>query len=182
MRRALLAALLAMIVGLPALADQRDERLPGLFDRLKASPSDLEAKAIEAVIWQIWSDGGDGETNALMRRGVEAMAEDDQIQALAVFNEMVRRRPDFAEGWNKRATVYFLLGDFTSSVSDIEKTLELEPRHFGALSGLGQIYLALDRNAAALKAFEAALAIDPHLLGVKAAVEDLKKKLQGEPT
>ena len=132
-----------MVVGFPVLADQRDERLPGLFDRLKASSSASEAKALEAVIWQIWSDGGDGETNTLMRRGVAAMAEDDQIQALAVFNEMVRRRPDFAEGWNKRATVYFLVGDFTSSVSDIEKTLELEPRHFGALTGTG---LVLERE------------------------------------
>jgi tetratricopeptide (TPR) repeat protein len=172
-----------MVAGFPAaFADQKDERLPGLFERLKVSQSEPEAKALETVIWQIWSDGGDHDTNALMQRGLTAMEADDQIQALAVFNEMVRLHPGFAEGWNKRATVYFLLGDFTSSVADIEKTLELEPRHFGALSGLGQIYLALDRKEGALKAFEAALAIDPHLVNVRAAVEDLKKKLQGEPT
>jgi tetratricopeptide (TPR) repeat protein len=95
---------------------------------------------------------------------------------------MVRRSPNFAEGWNKRATVYFLLGDFDASVGDIERTLQLEPHHFGALSGLGQIYLALDREEAALKAFEAALVIDPHLVGVRAAVEGIKKKREGDPT
>jgi cytochrome c-type biogenesis protein CcmH/NrfG len=74
------------------------------------------------------------------------------------------------------------MGDFAASVADIERTLALEPHHFGALSGLGQIYLALDRKEAALKAFEAALAIDPHLIGAKAAVRNIKKQLEGDPT
>ena len=117
-----------------------------------------------------------------MLRGLQAMAEDDEDQAVAAFNEIVEQKPDFAEGWNKRATAYFIMGDFDASVADIERTLQLEPHHFGALSGLGQIYLALDNKTAALKAFEAALAINPHLTSVKAAVESLKKQLQGDPT
>jgi tetratricopeptide (TPR) repeat protein len=178
-------ALLALAVMLPGLAaaDQTDRRLPGLFERLKGDGlSAVEARVIEAQIWQIWSENSDAEVNAMMRRGVLAMNQDEEVQALASFNAIVQRQPDFAEGWNKRATVYYLMGDFTASVADIEKTLELEPHHFGALSGLGLIYLALDRKAAALKAFEGALAIDPHLVNAKAAVESLKKQLEGDPT
>jgi tetratricopeptide (TPR) repeat protein len=134
------------------------------------------------VIWQIWIASPDPEISALMLRGIGAMSNDEEEQAVAVFTEMVERKPDFAEGWNKRATVYFMLGNFDASVADIERTLALEPRHFGALSGLGQIYLELDRKEAALKAFEAALAIDPHLPAVRAAVDSLKKALQGDPT
>jgi tetratricopeptide (TPR) repeat protein len=165
-----------------ARADQDDPRLPALFARLKTVESDGEARAIEALVWRIWSVSADDEVNGLMRRGVRAMTEGDAKEALPIFDAMVQRNPNFAEGWNKRATVYFLLGDFDASVGDIERTLQLEPHHFGALSGLGQIYLALDREEAALKAFEAALAIDPHLAGVRAAVEDIKKKREGDPT
>jgi tetratricopeptide (TPR) repeat protein len=184
MRHVALAVLLIVAAGLfaAAEADQTDERLPGLFDRLKSSGSDDEARTVETSIWQIWSAGPDREADTLMLRGLRAMSEDHQDQALSVFNEMVQLKPDFAEGWNKRATVYFLMGDFESSVADIERTLALEPHHFGALSGLGQIYLALDRKEAALKAFEAALAIDPHLIGAKAAVRSIKKQLEGDPT
>ena len=163
-------------------ADQTDKRLPALFEQLKSAGSDDEATVARAQIWKIWTAHPDPEINALMLRGLHAMAEDEEDQAVAAFGEIVKRQPDFAEGWNKRATAYFLMGDFDASVADIEHTLQLEPHHFGALSGLGQIYLELDRKQAALKAFEAALAIDPHLAGVKAAVESLKKQLQGDPT
>jgi tetratricopeptide (TPR) repeat protein len=184
MRQVALALLLIVAAALSgaAEADQTDQRLPALFDRLKSSDSDDEAREVETQIWQIWSAGPDRDVDALMLRGLRAMSEDQEAQALTVFNEMVQRKPDFAEGWNKRATVYFLMGDFEASVADIERTLALEPHHFGALSGLGQIYLALDRKEAALKAFEAALAIDPHLNGAKAAVRSIKKKLEGDPT
>jgi tetratricopeptide (TPR) repeat protein len=184
MRRVALLALL-LLAALPAgmaRADQDDPRLPALFERLKVVPSDGEARPIEAMIWQIWSVSDDDEIYGMMLRGLRAMGEGDPRQALPIFNAMVQRSPNFAEGWNKRATVYFLLGDFESSVADIERTLQLEPHHFGALSGLGQIYLALDRDEAALKAFEGALAIDPHLTGVKAAIESIKKKREGDPT
>jgi tetratricopeptide (TPR) repeat protein len=184
MRRLALLVFL-LLVALPpgtAGADQDDSRLPALFARLKTVQSDGEARAIETLVWQIWSVSADDEVNTLMLRGLRAMSDGDPKQALPIFDALVRRSPNFAEGWNKRATIYFLLGDFESSVSDIERTLQLEPHHFGALSGLGQIYLALDRDEAALKAFEAALAIDPRLIGVKAAVEGIRKKREGDPT
>ena len=174
--------MLGLVPSGTARADQDDPRLPALFERLKTVDSDAEARLVEALIWQIWSVSADDEINALMQRGLRAMVEGDARQALAIFDEMVRRSPNFAEGWNKRATVYFLIDDFDASVGDIERTLALEPHHFGALSGLGQIYLALDREEAAIRAFEAALAIDPHLTGVKAAVESIKKKRDGDPT
>ena len=184
MMRVALAAVFILALSLSAAsrADQDDPRLPALFERLKTIQSDAEARPVEAMIWQIWSISTDEAVNALMQRGLRAMGEGDARQALTIFDELVRRSPYFAEGWNKRATIYFLIDDFDASLGDIERTLALEPHHFGALSGLGQIYLALDREAAAIKAFEAALAIDPHLSGVKAAVENLKKKRDGDPT
>jgi tetratricopeptide (TPR) repeat protein len=184
MRQVLRAVLAAAAIVWPgiAAADQTDERLPALFERLKTVGSDGEARSLEAVIWQLWIDSPDPEIGALMQRGIGAMSNDQEEQAVAIFTEMVERKPDFAEGWNKRATVYFMLGEFDASVADIERTLALEPRHFGALSGLGQIYLELGRKEAALKAFEAALAIDPHLAALQAAVRNLKKALEGDPT
>ena len=187
-----LTRLAVFLIGVAALAlaarpghvaaDQTDKRLPPLFEQLKSAASDDEATVARAQIWKIWTSHPDPEINALMLRGLHAMAEDEEDQAVAAFGEIIKRQPDFAEGWNKRATAYFLMGDYDASVADIERTLQLEPHHFGALSGLGQIYLELDRKEAAFKAFEAALAIDPHLAGVRAAVESLKKQLQGAPT
>jgi tetratricopeptide (TPR) repeat protein len=183
MRRVLAILLMLGLVPSGATrADQDDPRLPALLARLKTAGSDSEARVVETIIWQIWSLSADDEVNAMMLRGLQAMTDGNPKQALTVFDAMVQRSPYFAEGWNKRATVYYLLGDFDASVGDIERTLQLEPHHFGALSGLGQIYLALDRDEAALKAFEAALTIDPHLTGVRAAVESIKKKREGDPT
>jgi tetratricopeptide (TPR) repeat protein len=115
-----------------------------------------------------------------MARGSEALARRDHLEARDAFDELVRRAPDFAEGWNKRATLHFVAGDYRASVEDIRRTLALEPRHFGALSGLGLIYLAVDRPKAAARSFEAALAIHPHLSGARAQVEMLKAKAAGE--
>ena len=182
-RLALAAArMLTALLSGAARADQDDPRLPALFAHLKTGGVGRRGAARRDAGLADWSVSADDEVNALMLRGVHAMSDGDARQALTVFDAMVQRSPNFAEGWNKRATVYFLIGDYESSVGDIERTLQLEPRHFGALSGLGQIYLALDREEAALKAFEAALAIDPYLAGVKAAVEDIKKKREGDPT
>jgi tetratricopeptide (TPR) repeat protein len=178
-RAALIAALLLMAGSV--LAGQDDPRLPDLFDQLRTAPSQGEGRAIEEMIWRVWLLGGDEDSNLLMKQGVLYMSRGELPLALAAFNGVVSHEPKLAEGWNKRATVYFLMGDFASSVEDIERTLALEPRHFGALSGLGQIYLALDKKAAALKAFDAALAINPHMPSVKEAAEDLRKELAGKP-
>lgn len=165
----------------PAGAAQDDTRLDPLFAKLKGNIADGEARAIERQIWQIWTEHRNPEIERLMRHGLAAMGEDDSQEALETFNTVVKHDKDFAEGWNKRATMEFVVGNFEASVADIERTLALEPRHFGALSGLGQIYLALKKKAAALKAFRAALAIDPHLDGVRQKVEELEKEIGGNP-
>ena len=186
LRRLLVALLLASGLGLgaPAVAraDQTDPRLDGLFQRLKATTEEAEAEDIEARIWQIWIRADEGESARLMREGILAMSRRAYPEALARFDALVERAPEFAEAWNKRATVYYLVGDYAASVGDIARTLELEPRHFGALSGLGLIYLELDEPAAALRSFEAALVIHPHLGGTRAQIEELRRRLRGRPT
>jgi tetratricopeptide (TPR) repeat protein len=180
----LLAALVGFALCLAggAAADQTDPALDGLFARLQATQSQREARALESLIWERWLATDDDDVRLLLLRGIAHMRRGELDRALAAFDAVVERAPGFAEGWNKRATVYFLLNDYASSVADIERTLALEPRHFGALSGLGQIYLRLDDKRRALKAFEAALGIDPHLEAERAAVARLRKELEGDPT
>jgi tetratricopeptide (TPR) repeat protein len=182
-----LAIAFALIAGLmlamPSTeARQDDPRLKDLFAELKDATSSLEARVIETRIWKIWIENGDPRIDALMDRGMDAMSVDDTETALAAFSEVVKLDGSFAEGFNKRATVEFMRHDFAASVADIERTLALEPRHFGALAGLGQLYLAMHKKAAALKAFQAALAIDPKLEHVQEAVDELKQELEGNPT
>jgi tetratricopeptide (TPR) repeat protein len=181
MKRLLLALPIAALALASAQAAQDDPRLNALFATLKSAKADEEAIAAEQQIWQIWTENKNPEVERLMRQGIAAMAEDDEQGALDKFDAVVKYDKNFAEGWNKRATVEFSMGNYKASVADIERTLALEPRHFGALSGLGQIYLALDRKKLALKAFQDALAIDPHLQGVREAVEKLEKEVEGTP-
>ena len=165
-----------------AEARQDDPRLKDLFADLKTATSSLEARVIETKVWKIWIENGDPRVDALMDRGMNAMSVEDTETALAAFTQAVRLDDSFAEGFNKRATVEFMRHDFAASVADIERTLALEPRHFGALAGLGQVYLAMKNKAAALKAFQAALAIDPRLENVQRTVDELKQQLEGNPT
>jgi tetratricopeptide (TPR) repeat protein len=102
------------------------------------------------------------------------------LPIIAIFDRVVTTLPDFAEGWNKRATVHYLNEDYTASVIDIERTLVLEPRHFGAISGMGLIFMARGDEAGALRAFEEVLKIHPHARGAKARVEELRKKLRAK--
>jgi len=152
-----------------AEAGQRDPRLPALFDRLGngAVLSAMEAEALQSRIWRTWMESSDPTVQSLMTRGVAAMSQQLYSAARGVFDEMIALAPDFAEGWNKRATVNFLMGDFPASVADIQRTLDLEPRHWGALAGLGQIYLLLDEPEAALKPLRRAIEVNPYLEGVR---------------
>lgn len=173
--RKLLAAVLGVFMTVASAgAGQDDSRLPRLFDRLKVAPA-AEAQAIQQLIWQIWTEAPDDTGNLLMLQGITAMGQGALKSAIDSFAALIERAPAYAEGWNKRATAYFLAGEFPASVADIEETLKREPRHWGALAGLGQINMALGRNEAALKAYEAALAINPHLDSVRAAAEQLRK-------
>lgn len=165
------AACLLLTVG--ARADQTDPRLDLLFARLKDADA-VEARIIEAHIWTLWSATDDPEARELLERGSVAMANRDHKTALAAFDALTARFPNFAEGWNKRATLFWILGDDAAALADIRRTLALEPRHFGALSGLGLVAMRLGRDEAAIAAFEAALAIHPHLPAARYHLERLK--------
>ena len=152
----------------PAFGDQNDPRLDPLFSALRQAEDVTKARRVEAGIWRIWSQYGDDPIiDRMMRHGARLMAAEQMKRAAEVFDQVVTRAPAFAEGWNRRATLRFLTGDFDGSVSDIRQVLNLEPRHFGALSGLGLIYMALERPQGALKAFERALQINPHMTSAR---------------
>jgi tetratricopeptide (TPR) repeat protein len=180
--RAVVLALVALLAwsasGGMAQAGQDDARLPALFDRLKATKSAGEAEAVQQAIWAVWMESKNAEVNLLMLEGIDAMGQSELKRAREAFDAMVTADPAFSEGWNKRATVEFLMGDFQASVADIQKTLALEPRHWGALSGLGQIYTALGDEEAAVRAFKRALEINPHLAATRLKVKELEEKLE----
>ncbi|WP_448190061.1 tetratricopeptide repeat protein [Azospirillum sp. sgz301742] len=174
-----LAASLAFAA--PASALQDDARLDGLFRMLLTAPAGETAEAVEDEIWAIWLEHPGREVLTLMKAGVDLLHKDDFAAALKAFDRIVTLAPGYAEGWNKRANAHYLLGDYPAAVADIRHTLLLEPRHFAALAGLGLVYLAVDEPAGALKAFEAALAINPHMDGVREQVDTLRKQIAGAP-
>ena len=181
--RVLAGALLAVLLAggtMQAAADQQDPRLGELFAALAEAPDSVTAVPIEGAIWQIWLDGGDSTLNELMVQGIEAMNARRFRDAVGRFTALIHRAPAFAEAWNKRATVYYLMDRLEDSVRDIERTLALEPRHFGAISGMGLIFLQRGDEAGALDAFEKVLEIHPHARGARFYVERLRERLQGK--
>ena len=175
-----LATAATLTFALPGAASQDDPRLDALFGNLKSTNDVSEAQTIEQAIWRVWLVSGDDKVDAIMAKGMRAMAFRDHATALGAFDEIVRLAPSFAEGWNKRATIHYMLGDFESSAADIESTLALEPRHFGALSGLGLVRLAQGEEAKALEAFEAALKVHPHLPGADSHIKELRQRIKGK--
>jgi tetratricopeptide (TPR) repeat protein len=173
------ALLWLIVVSVGTGAAQDDRRLDDLFHTLLTTEDPGQAQRAESQIWQIWTDSGHEDINALMTRGVDAMNRRQFDRALDTFDEIVRLAPGFAEGWNKRATVYYLRDELTESVEDIRRTLALEPRHFGAISGMGLIFLERGDEAAALQAFESVLEINPHAPGARLRVEYLRARLRG---
>lgn len=174
-----MATAASLTFAMPGMANQKNPRLDALFERLQEAETAQDAHDIEQTIWRIWTSSGNMKIDTLMAEGIVAMAREKYDRARNVFDEITRRAPDYAEGWNKRATLNFLTGDFTASVADVEHTLMLEPRHFGALSGLGLISLAIGEDERALEAFEAALFIHPRMTGATDQIRDLRQKLHG---
>ncbi len=182
-RMTAIALALGLVLGLalpaaPVAADQDDPRLAALFGRLKAAPDARAAQEVEASIWHIWVQSDDAVIGMLMAQGLAAMTRRDLRAALGKFDQIVKIAPGFAEGWNKRATVHYLLGNYPGSLHDIERTLKLEPRHFGALSGRGLVLLELDQQGRALEAFESALKVHPKLPGANHNAEALRREIQ----
>ena len=178
----LLALSLTTIAG-SARADQDDARLDGLFARLQETADTVEARSLEQRIWSIWYryDGAERAIPRLMLEGNLATRANDLDRAETLYGRVTELDPDFAEGWNRRATIRWMSGDFAGSVADIQRTLALEPRHFGALSGLGQIYSELGEAERAVAAFEAALEINPHMPGARANIDLLQSQIEGDP-
>lgn len=177
------ATLAAWLVLSPAVrdahADQNDPRLDTLFTELRRAENAAVAERIDSRIWTIWLESGSGVVDLMMTEGLKALALGRHQAALEAFDTAVRTAPKFAEAWNKRATVHFLLGDYEASRRDAEMTLELEPRHFGAMSGLGAIYLTLEQPAEALEWFRKAIGIHPHLEGVRKRIRSLEAEVEG---
>jgi tetratricopeptide (TPR) repeat protein len=170
-------ALAALIIFAPGIAGAaQDTRLDPLFEKLKAASDAREAQIYETAIWRVWLEPEDGAVNSLMRLGLDAQNRGDMFGAFAIYDAITGLKPDYAEGWNRRATVLFLLDRLEESRKDAEKTLELEPRHFGALSGLGLIAMRQNHPDKALEVLEKALAINPHMANVRGHVEQLRKK------
>jgi len=178
---------------LAALADTRDaearrhgalalgERglmadMPQLSQALRDGDPLVRAFA-ENAMWRVWSRSGDDTVDQLFAIGVEQMGARLGEAAVETFTEVIRRRPQFAEGWNKRATVYYLLGEYEKSLADCDEVMKRNPYHFGALSGYGMIYLKLDRPAKALEYLQQALRLNPNLESVQHTVEVLKSML-----
>jgi tetratricopeptide (TPR) repeat protein len=160
-----------------AVADQKNPKLSALFDGLASARSSGEAAPIEQRIWQLWLHADDEVVNRTMQAGMRAMDMGDGAAALQAFDAAVAAKPDFAEAWNKRATLYYLLRRFPESIADIERTLELEPRHFGALSGLALIREAQNKPFEALEALERASQIYPQLPNLGEWVDRLTSEL-----
>ena len=145
-----------------ALADQTDKRLDMLFGRLSSSSDAQVIRSTENEIWEIWFAHPNSDVERLMQIGVQRMNASRQSEAMLIFNELTENFPDYAEAWNRRATLHYLLGNYQESIRDIEKVLALEPRHFGALSGLGLVYLQLDQLGKAKQAFEDLIDVHPN--------------------
>jgi tetratricopeptide (TPR) repeat protein len=173
------AAIVPLILTCAMALAEDQAKLDGLFDRLKTAGAE-EAGRIESEIWIEWSKSGSPALDLLLQRGRDAMALGDTTLAIEHFTAIIDQDPGFAEAWNARATAFYQAGEFGPSMSDIAQVLQLNPRHFGALSGLGSILEESGKPETALKAYKAALEIHPQMEGVIAAVGRLETESEGQ--
>ncbi len=157
--------------------NQSEQKLNDLFDCLQEAQNDVEIQHVEAQIWEIWLESGSPQLNYLMEKGGAALQQKDYSQAIECFGQIINLNPDFAEGWNKRATAYFLRGDYKASLNDIEETLRLEPRHFGAISGMISIYMMIHDLKGALKSYKMLQEIYPLHKDIAQQIKNLQKRV-----
>jgi tetratricopeptide (TPR) repeat protein len=153
------------------------EHLPALVRALRDQDQDVRSLA-EDALWRVWSRSGDPGVDRLFADGVDQMRERQLVEAVETFSRVIEQKPDFAEGWNKRATLYYWLGEYEKSLADCDEVMKRNPHHFGALSGYGMIYMQLDRPERAIEYFERALAINPNLEQVEETIEALRRSLR----
>jgi tetratricopeptide (TPR) repeat protein len=149
---------------------------PLLHERLRDESAFVRGFA-EQGLWLLWSRSGDAEVDRLMARGTEEMQAGRYAEAALVFTGIIETKPEFAEAWNRRATVYYLAGEYRKSIADCDEVLKRNPGHFGALSGLGQIYLQLEDYEKALAWFRRALEVNPNMLGVEINIKGIEELL-----
>ena len=178
--RAIAILFLLAAFAAPAEADQRDPRLPALFRQLQATADAAEGRRLGREIAASWAAARDEGIREIMAEGYRFKAAGRLNLALGNFTSVTNFAPDFAEGFNQRANVLYRLGNYDRAIRTIQQTLRREPRHFLAWSGLGAIYLELDRKREALNALHEALAINPHLEGAKRTAERLKWALDAK--
>src|SRR6476660_3140266 len=164
---------------LPKVGADRTRGLDFLFGALKAAPDQASAKHVEARIWALWMQTPSDTAALLMTRAKAAMDTQNIDVALKLLDSVVKLRPDYVEGWNRRATLYYLKNDYVHSMEDIQQVLAREPRHFGALAGLGMIMQDIGDDKRALDAFRKALAVNPYLEKVPELVKTLSEKVEG---
>jgi tetratricopeptide (TPR) repeat protein len=165
--------------GVPALelkpAQLRAEQLDRLFGSLQAQTGLRDSKKTEASIWELWSQSDSPTADLLLGQSGRALSDEEPIIAEAFLNALIEKQPDYAEAYNKRATLYFRMRRYHDSLRDIDKVLDLEPRHFGALAGRGMIYREQGKTKDAIKALKEALAINPTMQPVAETVKLLEK-------
>ena len=148
-----------------------------LVNALRDADKDVRDRA-EQAMWRIWGRSGDREVDKLYQAGVEQMSAGDLQQSIATFTRIIELKPEFAEGWNKRATLYFLVGDLRKSLADCDEVMKRNPNHFGALAGYGQIYVRLENFERALEYWRRALKVNPNMDGVRQNIELLERLLE----
>ena len=189
--------ILAAVLASPAVAQSPQEWLtpPGdlppvergapsysldtLFSALKIAPNEASAKAIEGRIWAVWAVSGSDTCDLLMSRVRDAIDAKAYDLALKLLDAIIAIKPGYVEAWNRRATVYYLKQDYAHSIADIAAVLAREPRHFGALAGLGLMLQEIGDDKDALEAYRKALAVDPHLENIPDVVKTLSDKVEG---
>lgn len=159
---------------------EKTKALDTLFADLKRSRDNNAAERLSTQIWREWADSGSDSINLMMEWAQRAMGARNFAAALDTLDQVVLLAPDFSEGWNKRATLHFMMEHPAKSMADIERTLALEPRHFGALAGMAEILRARGDDALALKAYERALEVYPMMRGAQQAVGELSDSLAGD--
>jgi tetratricopeptide (TPR) repeat protein len=174
----------AKVAPLPAAKEpvkvlSKPERLDALFADLKKAKSPAVAEGVAARISREWADSGSASVNVMMNWANEAMEAKKYPIAMDFLDQVVVLQPDYAEGWNRRATLHFMMDNYAKSMADIEKTLKLEPRHYGALSGMGQIFMVLDNKPLALRSYERALEVYPMMRNLQEQVGQLADELAG---
>ena len=172
-----LATVMAIWVPGYALGDQTDPRLDELFATLQTNQDETVLQATETEIWGIWYDSGEQAADDKMQHAAELVRRGKLAAAEQIYTEIIEMLPGFSEGWNRRATVRYYQGDFAGSLADIEETLRLEPRHFGAIWGLGMILGSRRDYERAILAFERLLKIKPNAADARPRIESLKRQM-----